>query len=118
MAIPNYVLVSNADHNGILYYYTGFYSETPNGKAFPLNTPEYAKAMKIPYKDEAQHICDQINKQFESQMNQYNLSKPDKDKLLSPFTYHVEEHMYSLSNLPQPDPEPRWLGISGYADEV
>ena len=67
----SYVLVTDVTDNGKLYYYQGYFL---NGR--PVNGNEYTEAMKIPFKDEAQFICNLINMQP------------------TPFKYHVEEHAY------------------------
>lgn len=67
----SYVLVVDVSDNVQLYYYCGYYK---NGVS--INSVDYTKAMKIPFKDEAEYICSKINEQ----KNQCQ--------------YHVEEHMY------------------------
>lgn len=72
--VISYVLVSDVTDNGQLYYYTGYY------KGFsPNNTNNYVEAMKIPFKDKAQSICDKLN---------------DPKEYFLTFKYHVEEHAY------------------------
>lgn len=80
----DYVLVCDVSPGSELYYYTGYYIPVISNSLIPQNTNEYSKAMKIPYKEEAQEICNEINKQA--------LTKTKEIK--SYCTYHVEEHMY------------------------
>lgn len=78
--INDYVLVVDVTDNGQLYYYTGYYSLYGGDKIpIPANTQDYAKALKIAYKDEAELLCETINRITE---------------FSSPFRYHVEEHAY------------------------
>jgi len=76
----SWVLVCDVTDNGKLYYYMGYFTEVYFGPGdtplYPNNTNDYVFAMKIPFKDEAQHICDEIN------------------KLDTPYKYHVEGHQY------------------------
>jgi len=67
----SYVLVSDVSDTGLLSYYTGYYKFSN-----PFNTNDYTKAMKIPFKDEAENLCKELN---------------IHNKV---FTYHVEEHAY------------------------
>lgn len=67
----SYVLVTDVTDNGRLYYYAGYYKFSR-----PYNTNDYTEALKIPFEDEAQTLCDSLNRHNKS------------------FTYHVEDHMY------------------------
>lgn len=67
----DYVLVLDVSDNTKLYYYSGYYQH-----GMPINTQEYTEAVKFPYKDEAQLLCNKINNQKGA------------------FQYHVEEHAY------------------------
>lgn len=63
----DYVLVSKAIAEtllGGLLYYEGYYRTTSSGVAMPVMTNDYVKAIKIPYKDEAERLCNEINKDF------------------------------------------------------
>lgn len=72
----SYVLVCDTSHSNDLWYYRGFYIA-----GLPQNSTKFVEAMKIPFKDEAQIICDEMNKQSTSQLK-------------NAFKYHVEEHAY------------------------
>lgn len=72
----DYVLVSDVSDNSMLYYYSGYYVESTI-MHIPMNTTKYVEALKIPYAEEAQTLCDKMNAQIKN-----------------PFKYHVEEHMY------------------------
>lgn len=81
----DYVLVCDVVPNNALWYYAGYFTKlASNYETLPKNTNDYTQAMKIPYRDEAQEICDEIN----------NLTQQG---VKSPFIYHVEEHMYFLN---------------------
>lgn len=69
--IVDHVLVVDVAQDAGLFYYCGYFK---NG--VPVNSTEYTDAVKIPYKEEAQRLCDK--------MNEFN----------SHFKYHVEDHMY------------------------
>lgn len=74
----SYVLVCDVTDNSQLYYYCGYFKYlNQSDEMVPINTNDYTKAMKIPFKDEAELICEEINK-----------------PKYKPFTYHVEEHVY------------------------
>jgi len=76
-------LVTDVSDNGQLYYYCGYFKDAFFPKnvqkvvKIPANTNNYMLAMKIPYKEEAELICEKINEQH-----------------MMPFKYHVERHMY------------------------
>lgn len=74
----SYSLVCDVSDNGQLYYYAGYFVSSNNEHvpAIPVNTNDYSKALKLPFRDEAQQLCDDIN------------------KLKIPFRYTVEEHIY------------------------
>jgi len=77
----NYVLVPDVIAGGILTYYTGYFNLKiigPNKKPiiFAATDPDFSKAMKIPYKEEAELICIGVN----------------ENTMCGSF--HVEEHMY------------------------
>lgn len=82
--IVSYVLVCDVSDNGQLYYYTGYFSQLKlnnGGKIkdifFPVNDTDYTLAVKLQFKDEAQTLCDNLN------------------RISDTFKYHVEDHMYS-----------------------
>ncbi len=69
--IPNYVIVCNIQQDNMLYYYTGVFTEDK-----PYNSPNYIKAVKLIFKDEAQQLVDNLN------------------LIQSSYIFRVEEHMY------------------------
>lgn len=85
--ICDYVLVCDVSvGDGSLIYYCGYFEniDHPTIKRIPKNSTEYAEAVKIPYKDEAEELCKKLNECQHS------------------FKYHVEEHMYMF------DPPEGW----------
>ncbi len=72
----DYVLVSDVSSDGQLSYYTGYFKLVKKRFSMPVNSSKYTEALKIAYKNEAQTLCDNINKQK------------------CGFSYHVEEHAY------------------------
>jgi hypothetical protein len=77
--VLSYVLVPNTlPDNGKLYYYVGYFQVVKfKNKIISVaqSSDDYSKAMKIPFKDEAEEICLGLNK------------NTDGEK------FHVEEHM-------------------------
>ncbi len=76
----SYVLVPNELQGLGLVYYAGYFIDSGIPSVMlPKTTMEYVEAAKYCFKDEAQQLCDIIN------------------KLKCATKFHVEEHMYSNS---------------------
>lgn len=77
----SYVIVSDVSDTGQLYYYTGYFKPIDADAILtpwlPVNSTDYTKALKMPFRDEAESLCEEINK----------LKK-------CAFKYHVQEHAY------------------------
>lgn len=70
-----YVLVPDVT-SGLIHYYEGYFLEDfLTKKQMPVCTSEFTKALKNVFKEEAQYLCNEINK-------------------ISNSKFHVEEHCY------------------------